>query len=199
MYNDQEITAIPINIFPNRSPENFVPFSITGSKAINTTPTKPIVMPNFFLLFSFSLKKTKRKKAVKRGTAAYKSVPIVAVVVLIPRTNKAIFIVANKEKRVSLLKSLRKLVLKRNGEIIIPAIKKRIKAKLNGGKLTNPIFITACVAPPKTDASNIKIIAFCLSLIESKQVKDNCHEEKCCGVPSKTFRCEENPEGKKRN
>lgn len=168
IYNDQEITAIPINMFPKRSPENFVPFSMTGSKAMSNTPIKPIIIPVSFLLVILSLKNTKRKTAVNSGTAAYKSVPIVAVVVLIPRIKKMILIVPSSEKGISCLKALRKLVLKRKGMATIPEIRKRTNAKLKGGKLKRPIFATVCVAPPKTEANNIKIIAFCLSVIGFK-------------------------------
>lgn len=142
MYSDQEITATPISIFPKRSPENLVPFSIIGSKATDITPTKPIIMPIAFFLVNLSLNKTKRKTAVKSGTAAYRSVPIVAVVVLIPKIKNAMLIVPNKEKGISCFRSLIEFLFKRKGRITIPAIKKRTKAKLKGGKLANPIFAT---------------------------------------------------------
>jgi hypothetical protein len=142
----------------------------------------------------------KRRTAVRSGTAAYKRVPIVAVVVLIPKTKNAILVAANSEKGMSCLKSLRKLIFKRKGEIIIPAIRKRMNAKLKGGKLKSPIFMTGCVAPPKTDPSKIKIIAFCLSFIfQLKQIKDYRQKEKSGGVPGQAFSREKNPKRKKRN
>ena len=193
IYSDQEITPIPIRIFPKRSPENLVPFSIIGSKATNTTPTKPMTIPIPFFLDNRSLNKMKRETAVKSGTAAYKSVPIVAVVVLIPKTKNAILIAPNREKGMSCLRSSRKSVFRRKGETIAPAIRKRIKAKLKGGKLIRPIFMMACVAPPKNDANNMSIIALCLSFIEFKQIKNYCQEKKSAGIPNQTFCRKENP------
>ncbi len=47
----------------------------------------------------------------------------------------------------------------------MPAIRNLVNAKLNGGKLTNPTFVTVAVAPVNIDATRTKIIAFCLSFI----------------------------------
>jgi hypothetical protein len=85
-----------------------------------------------------------------------------------PKINSAILTVPSKEKGISRLKFLKKLALKRKGEITIPDIRKRIKAKLKGGNPTSPIFVTVDVTPPKIEHSNINIIALFLSLIYFK-------------------------------
>lgn len=152
-------------MFPNRFPENREPFSMIGSSPTNTTPKNPIPIPNSLTRLNRFLNMRKINNADKIGTPAYKTVPIFAVVVLIPKIKKMMFIVPKSEKGISFHNDIKKFFLNKKGEITIPAIKKRTKAKLNGGILTRPIFVIACVAPPKIDPKKIKIIAFCLPFI----------------------------------
>jgi hypothetical protein len=150
---------------PKRSPENFVPFSKTGSNTTITTPKKPIIIPIDFGFVSLSLNNIKRNKLTRSGETAYITWEIVAVVVFSPKIKRIMFKDANKDNGVSFHNDLKAFFLRRNGKIKIPAIKNRIKANVKGGILTRPIFVTGEVAPPNIDTKSMQIRAFCLSVM----------------------------------
>ena len=81
------------------------------------------------------------------------------------KIKRVILTVPKSENGVSFHKDFTVFFLKTKGRMIIPAIKKRIKAKLKGGMLTRPIFVNVVVAPPNNEATKIKARAFCLSFI----------------------------------